>query len=437
MRKFLALFLRHWAQSPVKISLTVLSVALGTGILVLSFSVGALLQHEVTDQLQKGGTILYVQNGTIKSDGTIERIDGRPEWDADAPSKVKSDVAGVVQAVVVSTVPFDQVQAAGKSWRVRSVVGTEPGYLDVFGLGLVAGVPLADEDVDTGAKKIWLSQEMATLMFGSADAALGQGIQPPGRMFGRGPAGADTQNFIETYVVAGVYETPSEVARRSYGIGDAFFPYTAVMAAGGNASVMKSFFSSKFVVRAVHVDTDRLEVGIRSALASSYGDTISTAVWEGSPQGPSTYLKELRQAVTIFSVSINVLGLVLLVISSLGIFSVMVVEALGRRREIGLERALGASQWVVLQEFWSWSVALSLVGAVVGVALAWVLSGPVLGTLAPLVGEVSHRFRAAPGLDPASVVEGVVLALGTGGVLGLLPAVSAVRGTIADTLREA
>lgn len=437
MRKFLSMFLRHWAKSPVKISLTVLSVALGTGILVLSFSVSALLQREVTDQLEKGGTVLYVQNGTVKSDGTIERVDGRPEWDSDAPAQVKSDVAGVEQAVVVSTTPFDQIQAAGKSWRVRSAIGTAPDYFGVFGLTLATGVEMTDADVDTGAKKIWLSEEFAAVIWGSAEAALGQTVQPPGRMFVRGPGGGDQQNLIQNYVVAGVYQTPSEVNRRSYGIGDAVFPYTAIFPAGANATLMKSFFSSTFAVRAVGVNADKLASSIRSALAANYGDSVSVAVWEGSPRGASTYLEELRQAVSIFSVSINVLGVVLLLISSLGIFSVMVVESLGRRKEISLERALGASQALVLGEFWSWSVGLSLLGALVGLALAWALSGPVLGTLAPLVGEVSARLQSSVGLDLGAVAAGLLLALGCGGVLGLLPAFSAVRGTISETLREA
>jgi putative ABC transport system permease protein len=436
MKKFVSLFLRHWAKSPVKITLTVLSVALGTGILVLSFSVASRLQTEVTDQLKQGGTIVYVQNGTVKSDGTIERVDGRPQWDSDAPAKVKSDVAGVQQAVVVANTPFDQMSAAGKSWRVRSALGSAPAYFDVFGLKLVAGSAMTDADVDSGLKKIWLSEEFAKTVWGSAEAAVGQTVQPPGRLFFRGPDSADQQNLIQNYVVTGVFQTPSEVSRRSYGIGDAVFPYTSVLPAGGNATLMKSFFSSTFVVRALDANTDKLSASIRQALAASYGDTVSVAVWEGSPRGASTYLKELRQAVSIFSVSVNVLGLVLLVISSLGIFSVMVVEALGRRREISLERALGASQSLVLKEFWGWSVSLSLLGALIGLGLAWALAAPVLGTLAPLVGEVSSQFTKAAGLDPWSVVAGLVLALGCGGVLGLLPAFSAVRGTIAETLRE-
>jgi hypothetical protein len=75
-------------------------------------------------------------------------------------------------------------------------------------------------------------------------------------------------------------------------------------------------------------------------------------------------------------------------------------------------------------------------GAVIGLALAFLLSRPVLGTIAPLVGEVSDQFRDAAGLDLASAAGGVALALGCGGILGALPAFGAVKGNISDTLRE-
>ncbi len=129
--------------------------------------------------------------------------------------------------------------------------------------------------------------------------------------------------------------------------------------------------------------------------------------------------------------------MVLLVTSSLGIFSIMVVESLSRRRDIALERALGASQGVVVREFWSWSFALSLLGGVLGLLLALILAGPVFGTMAPLLGELSGAFTGSLTLNPLAVLGGLALAMGCGGVLGLLPAVSAVQGGIADVLREA
>ncbi len=436
MKKFLTMMLRHWRKSPVKITLTVLSVALGTGILILSFSAGAIIEDRVTGGMAKSGSILYVSNGTWKSDGTIER-EMRAEWDAEAPEKVVAESGVASAAAIISTAPFDSVSVAGESYRLRSAVGSSPEYFEVFSLETVAGVPMVSEDLSQGKKRVWVSETLANILFGSAEGAVGKQLQPPGMRIVRGPRGQqESQTLITQYTVAGVFKDPNEVARRSYGIGDLVYPYTAMLPAGMNASFITRMMSGTFVVKTKDASVKKAQAAIAETLVNDYGQDVEVAVWEGSARGASTYLEQLRQAIAIFTVSVNLLGLLLLVISSLGIFSVMVVELLGRRREIALERALGASQATVVREFWSWSVALSFIGAVIGLVLALILSKPVLGTIAPLVGEVSDQFRDAAGLDFASAVGGIALALGCGGILGALPAFGAVKGNIAETLRE-
>jgi putative ABC transport system permease protein len=439
MKKFMHMFLRHWRKSPVKITLTVLSVALGTGILVISFSASSIIKDRVTAGMAKNGTVLYVSNATWNTDGSLERVTPG-EWDIEAPAKVAAESGAVAAAALVTNAPFDEVNVAGSSYRLRSTIGSSPEYFEVFNLKMVSGVLMSAQDLSQGAKKVWISEKMATILFGSAEEAIGKQIQPPGRMFGRGPGGESKVNFITYYSIAGVFADPSEVARRSYGIADLVFPYTAMIQSGQNATFEKKMMAGTFVVRTSVASEKKAEAAIRQVIAANYpktdGTLPSVAVWEGSERGASTYLQQLRQAINIFTVSVNILGLVLLVISSLGIFSVMIVELLGRRREIALERAIGASQMNVVMEFWTWSVALSLLGAVAGILIALPLSGPVLKTISPLVGEVSTQFSQAAGLTPMAIVGGLLLALGCGGVLGALPAFAAVRGNISETLRE-
>jgi len=436
MKKFISMMLRHWRKSPVKITLTVLSVALGTGILILSFSAGAIIKDRVTAGMAKSGSVLYVSNATWNADGTLESV--RPsEWDSDAPSKVVAESGVVKAATIVDTPPFDSVSVKGVTYRLRSAVATGPEYFEIFSLETVVGAPMTADDLAQGKKRVWISENLATILFGSAESAVGQQIQPPGMLINRGPRNQQkSQNLITQYTVTGVFKDPSEVARRSYGIGDLVYPYTSMITAGGNATFELKMMAGTFVVKATTASVKRAQAAIAETLVRDYGQDVSVAVWEGSVRGPSTYLEQLRQTISIFTVSVNILGLVLLVISSLGIFSVMVVELLGRRREIALERALGASQAMVVREFWSWSVALSLIGAALGLVLALLLSKPVLSTIAPLVGEVSDKFKDAAGLDPMSALAGVLLDLGCGGVLGALPAFAAVKGNISETLRE-
>ena len=433
------MFLRRWRASPVKLSLTAFSVALGTAVLVVSFSAGAIIKDPATSGLDRNGGVLYVANATWNGDGSQERATPG-EWDVDAPAKVVAESGAASSAALVSDAPFDEAVANGTSCRLRSAVGTGPEYFEVFSLKLAAGSPMDAQDISLGSKHAWISEELAIMLFGSAEAAIGKRVQPLGRLLRRMPGSYRTEAPIAFCAVSGVFAAPSEVARRSYGIADFVLPYTALIAPGMNAAFRKRMMSGAFVVKTSATSAKKAEAAIRQVLSADYpksdGKSPSVIVWEGDSRGSSAYLRRLRQAIGVFSVSASMLGLGILAIGGLGIFSVMVAELLGHRREIALLRAIGASRADVVMEFWTWSVALSLIGAMMGLLMAIPLSGPVLRTIAPLAGEVSDRFRSAAGLAPMSVIGSLLLALGSGGVLGALPAFAAVKGAIADALRE-
>ena len=434
MKKFLTMLLRHWVKSPLKILLTLSAVALGTGILILSLSSSRILDEQISRQLEENGVVMYVANGSWNSEGRVEQ--NRPsEWDSDAADIVVSDVESVKNAAVIFRLPFGEITTDGTSYDLRSVIGSDTQYLDVFGLELVAGTPMTENDIDMGQKKVWISEETAILLFGSAEDAIGKYIKPPGEMLNRGPGNRE-QNVIISFNVTGVFETPPEVTRRAYGIGDVLFPYTSLLPSGGNVQQMLDFMSGLFIIRSEGASAARTAAAVNQVLAAGYGDDIDVLVWEGSVNGESNYMEELRNTVSMFSVSVNILGIVLLLTSSLGIFSIMVVESLSRRREIALERALGASQKLVVREFWNWSITLSLAGAVLGVILSLLLARPVMNSLSPLLGEVAGQFQADSGIAASAVLVSVALALGFGGSLGLLPVLSAVKGNIAETIRE-
>jgi len=428
------MLLRHWAKSPLKIILTLSAVALGTGILILSLSASKLLDEEVSSQLDANGVILYTANGEWDAEGKIEQ--NRPsEWDSHATEIVISDIESIANAAVIVTPPFNEITTESRSYNLRSAVGSDPQYFEVFSLDIIDGVSMTDNDIEMGQKKVWITEEMAVLLYGSAEEAIGKWIQPPGFMTGRG-MGGKKQNVITNYSVAGVFSTPSEVTRRAYGIGDLVFPYTALIPSGFNVQMMLDRMAGVFVVKSEGASAAQTTAALSQVLTSNYGYDIDIITWEGSTSGESTYMEELRNTVDMFSVSVNILGIVLLLTSSLGIFSIMVVESLSRRREIALERALGASQQLVVREFWSWSLSLSLAGAVIGVILSLILAKPVMQSMSPLLGEISGQFQADSGIAVSALIAAVAMALGFGGILGLLPALSAVKGNIAETIRE-
>ncbi|QEN03391.1 ABC transporter permease [Thiospirochaeta perfilievii] len=432
MKKLITMLLRHWTKTPVKISLTILAVALGTGILILSFSAGSIIENEINSIMSSDGIVLQVANGEWGDDGQIEQE--RPtQWDRTIVEKLVSDSSTVTNAALILNMPIDYLTINGISYQVRNSLGTDTSYLNVYSLDIVAGLEMTDEDYNTGLKKVWISEETAETLFGSADNALGQKISPPAFRRGR-----DQDDYaVSYYSVEGVYETPSEVARRAYSIADVIFPVTSMMPSNSGGKNMLDFMAGNLVIKSESTSIEKVTADINNVVATNYGDDINVTVWEGNPRGESTYMEELRQTVSIFSISVKILGIVLLLTSSLGIFSIMVVEALGRRREIAIERALGASRIQVIKEFWLWSVMLSFVGAIIGIILSVALSSTVLGTMSPLISELTGASIVNTSVKPFAVLSGVGLALMCGGLLGVLPSFSAVKGDISDVLREA
>jgi putative ABC transport system permease protein len=116
-----------------------------------------------------------------------------------------------------------------------------------------------------------------------------------------------------------------------------------------------------------------------------------------------------------------------------GAMNTMYAAVAYRTREIGTLRALGFSRLRIVTAFLAESVALALVGGVVGCALALPVHGLSTGALnMNSFSELAFKFRVTPGL----VVGGMIFSALMGAVGGLLPALRAARLPVAYSLRE-
>ena len=119
------------------------------------------------------------------------------------------------------------------------------------------------------------------------------------------------------------------------------------------------------------------------------------------------------------------LGAVALLIAGVGIANVMLVSVLERRSEIGLRRALGATQVHVAAQFIGEALLLSLLGGAGGVAAG-----------AGLTAAFAWYNGWALLLPPSAIVLGLGAALAIGGAAGLYPALRAARLSPTDALRS-
>ena len=101
-----------------------------------------------------------------------------------------------------------------------------------------------------------------------------------------------------------------------------------------------------------------------------------------------------------------------LLVGGIGIMNIMLVSVTERTREIGIRLAVGARGRDVLLQFLLEALALTVAGAVLGIAL---------GLLACVAFEAGGRFQTAPDLPS------VLLAAGFAGAVGLLFGIAPAR----------
>ena len=175
---------------------------------------------------------------------------------------------------------------------------------------------------------------------------------------------------------------------------------------------------------------------MRTALAQQYEPEVAVAVWEGPPTGGSAALEEARTTVATFSLVVNLLGFVLLVSACVGILGIMLVEVLGRSREIAVARAVGASRVAVAREFCARSLITVSAAALLDCGLSLLLAAPLSEQIVPIFRGLTAADLGGSVITLHAVTVGIGAALAIGGVFGLLPLLPALRVPIAEALRE-
>jgi putative ABC transport system permease protein len=83
--------------------------------------------------------------------------------------------------------------------------------------------------------------------------------------------------------------------------------------------------------------------------------------------------RDLQRFFGVLDLFLGIFGSLALAVASLGIINTLVMAILERRREIGILKALGASDLDVKKLFFAEAGAMGIVGGVVGVILGWII----------------------------------------------------------------
>lgn len=387
-----------WANK-LRSFLTVLSVVIGIYAVVTLLSVVQGVQNQITDQVEGLGprTILLLP-GESDSEGAGINIAAQL-----APSTIKiSDVALIKSdANLIDPDSIDYATILGGalsngSKKVNALpMGATPGIAKNLGyLKLAEGREMTADDISSKSKVLFINRGTANKLAAKVDDKV---------MLGK-----------NEFVVKGIYEDPETA-----GLSPADTQNVALMPISVASDILGSDQISRIIVKAKEVErVNDAKIQITNLISQKHGATDFTVMLS------SDLLKSITKITDILKYAVVGIAAISLLVGGIGISNIMLVSVTERTREIGLRKAVGATEGAIMFQFLVESVLLTVIGSAIGI------------TLALVSGQLLKRFSP---LEPLLTWSTIALALAMGAVagiiFGLFPAFRAARKNPVEALR--
>jgi putative ABC transport system permease protein len=391
-------------------SLTILGIVIGVAAIVLIMSLGAGATSLITGQLGGLGADLVVirpgRSPTGPSDFAQTIFANSLKARDIELLKQKSNVPDLIAIAPAVVVP--NALTYGSYTSHPEVLGWSAEFMaNTFGIAASEGEFFTQNDIETSASVVVIGPGVAKDLFGFND--------PVGKNIKIGP-----RNFR----VIGVLPPKGQVA-----IFDlnklAIVPYTSAQTYLLGIDYYNEVMTRASSPAAVPRMVEDITLTLRNA--HNITDPSKDDFYVVTQQGIVAQVQTILSALTAFLAMVVAISLV---VGGIGVMNIMLVSVTERTREIGLRKAVGATDSDILRQFLIEAIFLTVAGGVVGVAI-----GSGLGFLISLV--LGAALGIAWGFTFPWV--GALLAVGVsvivGLVFGIYPARQAARKNPIEALR--
>jgi putative ABC transport system permease protein len=381
--------LRALAVNKSRSFLTILGIVIGISSIMIIVSLGSGAQNLILGQVQGIGSktiaVIPGRQPTGASDVTQMFTDSLKQKDVDALRK-KENVPEA-EFVMPLALGADMASVGNEMYRI-TIFGTTDSVQKVLDIYPDQGVFFSEDDVKEYAVNIVIGSKVAEKLFENEDP-LGQKLRIKGKNFriiGVLPKkGSGLFNFDEAVLL----------------------PYTTAQ-----QYIFGTKFFQRIVIQVISEDMVSFAlVNVENTLRNSHGIT-DPAKDDFFVETPADILDRLGVVTTALTLLLSSLAAISLVVGGIGIMNIMLVSVTERTREIGLRKAIGASEGDILEQFLTEAVLLTSLGGIAGIAFGSALSLLFAFMINKFGGGISWVF--------VFPWKGALLGVGTTVLMGLL-----------------
>ena len=274
-------------------------------------------------------------------------------------------------------------------------VGTTIDYLSVQKLTLSEGRNLADLDIENASNVAVIGSDVASDLFSNSN-----------------PIGEKILLNSKYYTVVGVMNSGGSSDSDNDSM--VIVPITSYAKTKSDDSISTLYFVANEDIE----NTSMIERMINSQL----GSIISTDNIEIVTQDSvSSTVSEIDTMTTLL---IGLIGVISLIVSGIGVMNIMIVSVSERTREIGVRKAIGATDLDILKQFLIEAILLTTFGGILGVLLGYLFK------------VIASAFNLSFVINTNIVLISLVFSVLIGVTFGIIPAMRASKLKPIDALKS-
>ena len=389
----------------VRSLLTTLGIVIGVASVVLAVNIGQGVQQQVNGQIDAaGGNLITVRSGRVVVRDDQDRIVAYSLNQALSASNLTDQDLRAIESIPNNslTTPLAEISGSVNAGEDRQlidghIIAANSNTPTLLGKEIVFGSMFTNSETSNA---VVLGAGVAEELF-SDPSPIGRGVQING----------------ENFIVRGVFERFS-VSPITIGVDynrTVFIPYSSLSQLGIDDPSIR-----EILVRAdTPANVESVISDIRNRVVELHGQEDFSVLRQSDLEFITDDIFTLITGLIAAAAGIS------LIVGGIGVMNIMLVSVAERTREIGIRKAIGASNLHIMGQFMTESIVLSIIGGLVGV------------TLAQIVGLI---LRATTSISPIFDLQVVLITLSVSVLVGIIfgvgPALKAARKKPIESLRS-